>query len=244
MNDQEYQTIHELEHRYWWHIGRRYIVKTILKKYLSTNGNQLILDIGCGTGGNFNTLRDFGKVVGVDNSKQALEFAQQKGHTETVVASAIDLPFTDQKFNCVVMLDVLEHIEDDYSALEEAYRVLKPNGGFLLTVPAYQWLWSGHDEALGHIRRYVKNKIIKKVIDAGFYIEFQSYAISILFPIIALYRLVTRTSKMEQTSSYVVVPEFMNSFFMWLLCIEGLMFRLGINLPFGTSIVIYASKRD
>lgn len=244
MNSHEYEKIYELENRYWWHVGRRYIIKTLLKKYLSTDSNQLILDIGCGTGGNFNTLRDFGKVVGVDNSKQALEFAKQKGHTNTVVASAIDLPFADQKFNCVVMLDVLEHIEDDYSALEEAYRVLKPDGSFLLTVPAYQWLWSGHDEALGHIRRYVKNNIIKKAIDAGFHIEFQSYAISILFPIIALYRLGTRASKIEQTSSYVDVSKFLNAFFMWLLYIEGLLFQLGVHLPFGTSIIIYASKKN
>lgn len=243
MNHQEYEKMKNLEETYWWHVGRRFIITSVLKKYFrSPQENSLILDIGCGTGGNYEILKNFGKVSGVDDSEEALKFARESGYSELVRGSGINLPFSDNKFDCVAMLDVLEHIEDDKLALRECHRILKPDGGFILTVPSYQWLWSGHDEALGHKRRYVKSDLVRKFKNSGFKILFSSYAITFLFPPIAFYRLLDWLRGRRQETSYVMVHPLINKFFTWLLYVEGFLFKVGMRFPFGTSIIIYAQK--
>ncbi|MER3559157.1 MAG: methyltransferase type 11, partial [Armatimonadota bacterium] len=64
------------------------------------------------------------------------------------------LPFVNESFRLIVALDVLEHLPDEAHALAELWRVLEPDGWLITTVPAYRWLWSKHDVALHHYRRY------------------------------------------------------------------------------------------
>lgn len=246
MNLQEYEKMKKLESFYWWHIGRRSIIHTIMQKYFNRSANHnecIILDAGCGTGGNLIILKKFGKVIGIDESPDALQLASKEGFSKLVLGEVTKLPFLDNLFDCVALFDVLEHIEDDESALRECSRVLKPRGAFILTVPAYQWLWSGHDEVLNHKRRYTKYEIIQKIKKAGFDIRFASYAITLLFPLMALYRLLKRRLINKKETSYVMFPRSINSLFIVLLRVETIALRFGIIFPFGMSVIVYAEKQ-
>ena len=263
MNEQEYEKMSGLEKVYWWHIGRRAIIRVILKKYFSgwpsyddcsapsvrgwprqEKNPPLLLDLGCGTGGNAILLKEFGEIIGADSSPTALKIAQKTtGFSKLILINETRLPFEDNIFDCVTLLDVLEHIKNDDDTISECRRVLKPGGSLILTVPAYQWLFSGHDEALDHKRRYLMKNFTKQLSNVGFRVCFKSYAITFLFPLMALYRLTERIFKRKQKSSYVMFPESINNFFISLLKMEALAFKIGSSFPFGTSIIICAKKQ-
>lgn len=247
MNEQEYKKMRDLEAVYWWHVGRRAIIGTILKKHLSMSSCQdknrpLLLDLGCGTGGNADLLKNFGEVIGADSSPEAIKFAKNSGFSELVLVEEARLPFKNNTFDCVALLDVLEHIKNDEDILRECLRVLKLNGSLILTVPAYQWLFSGHDEALNHKRRYLMKNLIRQLSKAGFHISFKSYGITFLFPLMVLYRIIERIFKREQKASYLILPAFINNSFILLLKSESLLLKTGIKFPFGLSIIICAKK--
>src|SRR3989344_1324367 len=187
MNEPEYRKMKELEEVYWWHVGRRAIIRAVLKKYLSGHKQEkkpaLLLDLGCGTGGNACLLKEFGEVIGADNSAMALKIARTADFSKLTLIEKNRLPFEDNSFDCLTLLDVLEHIENDNDALSKCRRVLKQDGLLILTVPTYQWLFSGPDEALNHKRRYLMKNLSKQLSGAGFNICFKSYAITFLFPL-------------------------------------------------------------
>jgi ubiquinone/menaquinone biosynthesis C-methylase UbiE len=117
-----------LEDRYWWFVGRRFIVAALLRHFWQPDTNPpLLLDLGCGTGGSFGLLRRFGRVIGLDASPDALALARKK-HPDVplVLGDAQKLPFASDRFDLVAVLDVLEHLPDDRQALREIRRVLKP----------------------------------------------------------------------------------------------------------------------
>ena len=239
----------ELEEVYWWHVGRRAIIRVILKKYFSILSQQekncpLLLDFGCGTGGNALLLKEFGEIIGADSSPTALKIAQKTGFPKLVLVNETRLPFENNTFDCVTLLDVLEHIENDDDALSECRRILKPGGSLILTVPAYQWLFSGHDEALDHKRRYLMKNLTKQISDACFHIYFKSYAITFLFPLMALYRIIERIFKHKQKASYIIFPESINNFFISLLKIEALAFKIGASLSLLEHQSLYALKNN
>lgn len=245
MNPKEYQKMKELKNTYWWHVGRRFIILTIMLKHFKNFINhrkRIILDAGCGTGGNLTILKKFGKVIGVDESRNALQRVEKEEFSKLVLGEVTKLPFPDNFFDCVTLFDVLEHIENDELALRECLRVLKAGAAFMLTVPAYQWLWSGHDEALNHKRRYTKYGIIEKMKKVGFDIRFASYMTTLLFPLMALYRLLKRKLKNQKEASYVRFPLFINNLFIILLRLEAIALWLRITFPFGMSIIVYAKK--
>lgn len=171
-------------------------------------------------------------------SSEALTFCRNRG-IERVTMSAIErLPFADGTFDIVTAMDVLEHTDDDLAALAELRRVLKPDGLLLATVPAYGFLWSEHDEALKHRRRYTAHELRNKMSVMGFRIERTSYFITLLFFPILLMRIhqgLFKKSTMPQTS-VKLLPNWLNSTLIGILGLERRAFR-HVNLPFGVSIV-------
>ena len=167
MNNKEYEKLYKFEQFYWWHVGRRDILNFFLKKFLNKKGIQ-ILEIGCGTGGNLEILSNLSEVTGLDVSKYALDFCRKRGVNNLVLGRAEKTNFPSESFDLILMLDVLEHIKDDKKAIGETRRILKEGGYFLVTVPAYQFIWSEHDEILGHYRRYSISDFSKKLEEAGF----------------------------------------------------------------------------
>lgn len=245
MKISEYEKMANAEDNYWWHIGRKSIIERRLKSVTKTDEREdvRILNIGCGTGGTIPMLEEHGRTMNVDTSPEAIKIARQRGIKELRLIGRDGLPFEDNSFDIIVALDVLEHIEEDLDALREWTRVLKKEGVIILTVPAYQWLWSEHDEALHHFRRYNASGLHKLLNLAGLKATKRSYIItSTLIPIV-MYRLIKSIlpgSKGADTS-YVKLPRPVNYALAKILWAEGWCLDW-INLPIGTSVLMMATK--
>ena len=245
MRPGEHERLTEREREYWWHVGRRHILRAVLDERLGDGGDNRILDVGCGAGGNLELLGQYGSVVGIDDAPASMAILRAATpRPPAIYGSAVNLPILSGTFDAIALLDVLEHIDDDTAVLRECHRVLRPGASLVISVPAYQWLWSGHDEALGHRRRYTKTGLTDLIARAGFRPRRVTYAVSFLFPLIAGYRVVERMSSRRQASSYVMVPRAVNALFVSVLWAEARLIRAGIVLPFGTSIVVAAVKPD
>ncbi|MCD6352273.1 MAG: class I SAM-dependent methyltransferase [Armatimonadetes bacterium] len=191
MRPDEIERMYRLEHTYWWFAARRALVRDLLVRAGVPRGGR-VLDAGCGTGGTFEALKDWWQVVGLDISSLALPLARQRGMTAGVVGRVEAIPLADGVFDAVVSCDVLEHLEEDVGALAELLRVTRPGGALVLTVPALPSLWSDHDEALEHLRRYTKAELAAKLRKAGWQVERLNYTVSLLLPPIAGFRLFRR----------------------------------------------------
>lgn len=201
------------------------------------------MNVGCGTGGTIDMLEKFGKVDNVDTSDDAIAFANKLGYGNITKVDDIALPFEDKTYDVVGAFDVLEHIADHRGALSEWRRVLKDDGAIVITVPAYQWLWSGHDVSSHHQRRYTMKSLMTVAAAAGLRAEKKSYAISFSLPLVAGFRLASKilNGKVDSKSSYVPVPRAINNLFTALLKVEAKMHNT-VSLPAGTSIITILRK--
>ncbi len=244
MYEHEYEAMYGLEDVYWWFVARRQLAVDILEREIGSRKDLRILDVGCGTGSNLAEFSRLGVATGIDMSTDALAFCRRRG-IESVALTAVErLPFPDATFDVVTAMDMLEHTDDDLPALTELRRVLRPGGLLLVTVPAYGFLWSEHDEALKHRRRYTAHELRNKMTLTDFQIERTSYFItSLFFPILAMrvHQGLFKKSTHPQTSVRLL-PKWLNSTLVGLLGMERRLFR-SMNLPFGVSIVALARPR-
>jgi SAM-dependent methyltransferase len=186
MERSAYAEMAAIDEGHWWYRARRRIVAQMIIRYVKLAKGANIAEIGCGTGSNLPMLELFGHVTAVEPDALARLFAAKRSKA-TVVQGKLpnELPLFDNSLDLAVMLDVLEHVDDDVAALKAVAAKLKPNGRFLLTVPALPALWSPHDEEHHHKRRYTA-KTLRAVMDkAGLKIEMISYFNTLLFPLIA-----------------------------------------------------------
>src|SRR5438128_9946983 len=155
--DYELQT-HRAEDRHWWYRGRRTVLENVIADlHLPTRAR--ILDPGAGSGRNMVELVRHGAVTAIELSPTSVCLARARDVGEVVEGSVLDMPFESGSFDLATSLDVIEHLEDDLGALRELRRVVTPGGCLLVTVPAYQWLWSGHDEVNHHYRGYTRRSL-------------------------------------------------------------------------------------
>jgi SAM-dependent methyltransferase len=190
-------------------------------------------------------LDEFGTVVGVDRSDEALRLSATRGPFALVQASAECLPFPDDTFDVVTALDLLEHLDDDAAAMGEIRRVLRPGGIAVLTLPAHRFLWSEHDVALDHRRRYVAADCRRLLREVGLRQVRLTYAIALLFPPIFAFRVLQRifnpVERSRAQTALHVLPGPMNALLIRLLDWETA-FLLRANLPIGVSLVAVAEK--
>ncbi|MES2461423.1 MAG: class I SAM-dependent methyltransferase [Armatimonadota bacterium] len=251
MNIDEYEQMYRLEDRHWWFLARRDLLDQALQAYpirREAGRAPRVLDVGCGTGGTMERLRGLGgEPVGLDVEPLALAFCRARGHSRLLLGSATALPFTTGAFDAVVALDVLEHIPDDGAAAREIGRVLAPGGALYLSVPAYQSLWSGHDIALMHQRRYVAGQIEKILRDAGgLQIERLTYVTSVILPAAWLVRTLQKLLRPHAAPrADVALPQFalLNRLLRGLLAAEGKL-ALRVGLPFGLAVFAVARKPE
>lgn len=238
MNAEEYDRMFRYEGDYWWYVGRRHLVHTLIKQWIGQTENPLILDIGCGTGAMAKDLQQYGNVIGCDLRHTALEYCRKRSLSELVQGDITNLPFQDHSFDLIVALDILEHVPDDAAALKELRRVLKPNGRLVVTVPAYQFLWGNHDLALGHVRRYTARELKRKVKTANFRVSKMSHALSLLFPVVALMRVISRCRDKNKApeASIIPLPNWANSALEGLQQMESNIIR-HVSLPVGVTVV-------
>jgi SAM-dependent methyltransferase len=240
VKNEELERMASFEEWYWWHRGRQNVVCRILQRYAPPRAR--ILDVGCGTGATSAALRRFGDVRGLDMGLAALRHASARGLV-VALGSAENLPVGDAQFDVVVALDVLEHLDDDRRALDEIRRVLRPGGVFLATVPAYPFLWSSHDEALGHRRRYRRAQLRERISAAGFQIALCSYIMASVLPIAIVVRLAERLRppRGPSQSGYVMLPRPLNDLLTAVVSLGGWLLRV-MELPFGLSVIAVARK--
>ncbi len=247
MRTREFEELYDLEETYWWFVGRRRLVREMLEKYAPDTRRPLqIVDIGCGTGGTMKALEGTGEVFGCDMSQTALTFCRKRGFQRLLCSHAATLGLADESFDVVVNCDVLEHIEDDVKALSEMFRVLRPGGILILTVPAHPYLWSEHDEALAHLRRYKRGEFQSKLQEAGYSVEKLSAAVFFVFPVILTFRLLQRLRPKgpgEPKTDLRILPAWINNALISLLHLETWLTRR-VNLPIGTSFVAVARKPE
>jgi SAM-dependent methyltransferase len=248
MHKEFYKEYFKIEDKHWWFVGRRNIFLTILDKYLPPQANgrpRRILDVGCGTGTMLQYLARYGQAEGIDADEGAIQFCHERGVHQVQQVESVPFPFEDATFDLITAFDVLEHIDDDLGTLREMYRVMRPGGRLLVSVPAYRFLWGAQDEISLHKRRYVAPEIRERITKAGFTMRRLSYFNTLLFPAIAGVRILRpyKPGSTKLKSDFTMTkPGPANTLLGRLFSMEaGLVKR--VDLPFGVSILALAVKR-
>ena len=226
------------EDKHWWFVGRRRVIARIITASQLATPAQ-ILDIGCGPGGNLAMLSGFGEVSACELDDRVRVLAVSRGFR--VVAGGElpgTLPFGDERFNLITMLDVLEHTSDDLAALQSVHARLAPGGWVVITVPAFQWLWSAHDEGSHHFRRYTRAQLMDVLGRAGFGEMRASYFNFWLFPLAVAAKWLNRRPS-KKVPGLSVPPGWINAVFTFLLGSEAAgAARQG--WPWGVSVIAWA----
>lgn len=184
MDREVFERMNEIEAVHWWFAARRDIITATIERIVKLPESADILEAGCGTGGNLAMLARHGKVDAFEYDAEARNIAAEKSGLP-VEAGALpnDLPYGAKTYDLIGLFDVLEHIEDDHATLVELGKRLKEGGKIMVTVPAFPWLWSKHDESHHHFRRYTKASLRKAAADAGLTVEKTFYFNSFLLPV-------------------------------------------------------------
>jgi SAM-dependent methyltransferase len=235
--DYELQT-HRAEDRHWWYRGRRRVLDGVIDD-LHLPARSRILDAGCGSGRNMVELARHGPVTGIELSNTSVEVARGRAVGDVIAGSVLEMPFEDDSFDLAASLDVIEHLEDDLGALRELRRVVAPGGSLLVTVPAYPWLWSGHDEVNHHHRRYTRRSLRCVAEQAGWKQVRTTYFNSLLLPVAILLRVLDRLSRKTTESSLDlwVPPQPMNWLLERPLALEAQLIARGGRIPAGLSLL-------
>lgn len=235
MEPDAYREMAATEGRHWWFTGRRAILSSLIAR-LGLHEKSRILELGCGTGGNLDMLARFGEVAAMETDDTARAIALEKtgARFEIRPGRCPDrIPFAGQRFDLVCMFDVLEHIEEDVATLAALRELLAPGGRALITVPAYRWMWSKHDEFLHHKRRYTAAELEKKARAAGLAVATLSYFNTLLFPLAAAARLLN-------VEGSDLPPQPVNRLFHTLFSAERWVAGR-VPLPFGVSLLAVLS---
>ena len=228
----------DLDEHHWWYRGRRLIVRSELDR-LTIPAEARVLDAGCGSGRTLVDLVNYGEVSGLEIDPDAAEFAASRGCGEVKVGRLEELPWDEDSFDLITCLDVIEHVADDRQALGELRRVSKDGGRLVLTVPAYQALWSLHDAANHHYRRYSRRGLRLAALEAGWRIVRMTSFNSILLPVAAPIRLAQR--RREPDDDYHpelnLGPTWLNSALERPLRAEARWLGRGGTLPAGLSLL-------
>jgi len=236
--DYERQT-HQAEDRHWWYRGRRTVLAGVIAR-LSLPEPARILDAGCGSGRNMVELSRLGTVTGVELSATSVALARERDVGEVIAGSVLEMPFADDSFDLAVSLDVIEHLEDHLAALRELRRTVAPGGALLITVPAYQWLWSGHDEINHHHRRYTRRSLQRVAEQAGWRQVRTTYFNFLLLPVAILLRVLDRVNRAKTTESSLdlwIPPEPVNWLLERPLALESALIARGGRIPAGLSLL-------
>ncbi len=242
MEPRVYEEMQELENRHWWFLARRKIIATVISRL--AHGKRLnILDAGCGNGDNLAMLSQHGQVAAMEKDATALKRAQDRG---VCPVYACDLPATlphqvTGNYDLLVMLDVLEHIDADRESLMKLRMQLVDGGLLLLTVPAFPFLWSRHDELHHHKRRYTRQHLLNVLTDSGFEIEFATYFNTLLFPLALLDRMAKKLTANDDVMA--LPPAWLNTLLRKIFALETALVGK-IYMPFGLSLIAVARKQQ
>jgi SAM-dependent methyltransferase len=241
MDDCLMKTMLEVDEHHWWYRGRRRIIRCELDRLRPVlPPGARVLDAGCGSGRTLDELQDYGEVYGIELDPHAAQAARTRGRGDVLVGRLEELPWEPATFDLITCLDVIEHTPDDRATLRELRRVCKPGGWLLVTVPAYQALWSLHDEANHHYRRYVRPMLREAAIEAGWLVERMTSFNTVLLPFAAAVRVAARRRRPPRngyTPEIRLGPAWLNEALEWPLRVEAGWLGRGRTLAAGLSLL-------
>jgi SAM-dependent methyltransferase len=238
-----------IENDHWWFVGKRLLVAALLGDVLgplpAPAPPRRLLDVGCGTGGVLAHLQARVRAVGVDRSAQALAYCRRRGLRHLACAEGGRLPFAPASFDAVLALDVLEHFDDEAALLASLRALLRPGGWLLVSVPAFAFLWSPHDEVLHHVRRYTAGRLRRVLLDAGFTLERVTYTNVVAFPPALIVRgLLPRIGLRRPVgeTDFRVHASWVNRLLTGAYRLEAALLRRVPGLPVGLSVAAVARR--
>jgi SAM-dependent methyltransferase len=246
----EYERLAAVEDRMWWFGGLHANLLAAWRVHAASAdgvGQRVLLDAGCGTGGFLARLAAAAPgalVVGLDRDEGASRMAREKSGQPVAVGSIDALPFADGALDAIFSADVLCHrgVEEG-AALAGFRRCLKPGGIVVLNLPAYRWLFSGHDVAVDNVRRYRRGELVALLAAAGFTVADAHYWNSFLFPLMVLRRKLPRGRGQAGGSDVALLVAPIERLFSACLALERGLEAAGIRLPFGGSILAIAVRK-
>jgi len=247
MDAVEYANIYRVEKAHWYNIGKREFVRRWVLKAGSPKKDEVLLDCGAGTGLFAKEMEAHCQVLALDALEPALELLRQRFRPEQVIQmTGKDIPLPDASVNYLTALDVVEHIEDDVSAVQGFYRVLKPGGVAVITVPASMLLWSDWDVSMHHFRRYDRKGLLALFPKSDWEIVHVNYTNSLAFlPALLVRKWRSRKpinpEKEQSRAEYRIPPRWLNGLLKWIF-VKTSMWRL--PMPFGVSLLLVARKKD
>jgi len=242
----EYDIHTAVEDRHWWWRARREILDRVITRFLpaAPPGGLQIAEVGCASGGNLRMLSRFGNVLGAEMDERAIAFLREKRQSEfRVIHHAIPQPLPG-KFDVLAMCDVLEHVEDDRGAMQWAANHLNPGGILVITVPAFQFLWTEQDDAVHHFRRYSPEQLAD-LVPADLELLHVTCFNSLLFaPIAAVRAVMNQLPRGDRAprSHLGVPPEPINGLFYRLFRLERFVVPK-LSLPLGVSVLLVARRK-
>jgi SAM-dependent methyltransferase len=236
MERKVYEQMAKLDAKHWWFTARRRILDGVIERIVRPPNGARILELGAGTGHNLAMMSRYGQVEASELDPVARDLASERLGRPVVEAALPDLSmFPADSYDLVALLDVLEHVPDDKNSLRAIYQLLKPGGALLLTVPINPWMWSAHDVAHHHHRRYRKQEIRQLAEDSGYSIDLLSPFNSLLFPPIAAVRLLGKLTGKDDSDDAMPSP-FVNKVLDGVFGLERSLIGR-VPMPFGVSLV-------
>jgi SAM-dependent methyltransferase len=236
----------EHEDSHWWYRGRRRIVEDELE-HVHLPAAARVLDAGCGSGRMLDALSRYGEVSGLDTNSDSVALARRRGYEDVHEGIVERLPWADETFDLITMLDVLEHTADDRMVLRELHRVSRPGGYLLVTVPAYQALWANHDVLNQHHRRYSRGTLRASALSVGWSVQRMTFFNSLLLAPAAAVRFSQRLRRQppeEHRSDVEIGPEWLYPVLELPLRAEARWLRRGRTLPAGLSLLALLRRRS
>lgn len=241
------------EDNHWWFNSRTRALNTVIQPLLPKKPDLRLLDVGCGAGNMIHHLSQYGQVKGLEIDPRPVKMARQRGYDVDLFDVTDTMPFGDATFDAITALDVIEHNEDDMAILADSYRVLKPGGHIIITVPAFMFLWTHNDDLNAHVRRYTAGELQDKLTKTGFRVQRVTYNNFFIFPLAATLLMLRRSTgaKPDLASHHVDNEEYqvemeptsppVNAVLTTVGKVEAGLMR-HVNLPVGTSLIAVGQK--
>jgi len=238
MDDRLMKAMLDVDEHHWWFRGRRRVIRAELAR-LPLPPSAEVLDAGCGSGRTLQELAGLGRVSGIELSPEAAAVARGRGSFDVRIGRLEELPWEDGTFELITCLDVIEHTPDDRVTLRELRRVTRPGGWLLVTVPAYPALWSRHDEANHHFRRYGRGSLRAAAVQAGWEPVRMTSFNSLLLAPAALVRLAQRRQRDngDHAPDLELGPAWLNGVLELPMRLEARWLSAGRRLPAGLSLL-------
>ena len=239
-----FKDLFEIEKSNFWFQARNELILWAMKSYFKETNR--FAEIGCGTGFVLSAVEKAfpeAEVIGTELFINGLKSAVKRcPSVKLVQMDARRIPYREY-FDVIGIFDVLEHINEDTTVLEQICNALVPGGGLLITVPQHQWLWSSVDEVACHVRRYSDSELQKKVISAGFEILRSTSFVSLLLPAMIVARLVGSKKAASGVSAELRINKHINSIFRYVMSAECRLVQHGIDFAVGGSRLLVARKK-